>query len=166
VHIVNKKHKHDVRKRKRPPPPNRPVDRCPGCWYDLSGLTDQPCPECGMGQDQRTAIYAEFERERTANPLGLRACYELWCPVAAFAVLAVIVSRTWMAGGLAAGSLTLMALCHRLSARAQNPLDTLEEMNRFSTLRVRRRAWAAFNMVMMALAAFASVMLIFIPLTR
>lgn len=144
----------------------RPVDRCPGCWYDLSGLTVQPCPECGMTQPERSEIYAAFEREHAANLLGLRACYELWRPVAVLAVAAAVIARTPLSAGLALASVVLMILCRRLSDRARNPMDTPEEMNRFSALRVRRRAWAAFNMVAMALAALASVVLIFIPLTR
>lgn len=168
VYIDKKKHKHDKRKRRlerqqleaRRIASERPADHCPRCWYDLSGLTGQPCPECGMGQAERTGIYAEFDREHSANILGLRGCYELWRPVGLLTVVAAIISQTWASVGVALVGVSLLVLAGVISNRAQNPLDTLEEMNRFSVLRIRRRLWSAVSFVLLTIVIIASLLLL------
>ena len=64
---------------------------CPECRYNLSGLTDQPCPECGLSFDDRVQRFTSHEAEHRANVLGLQASFEFWRPIPVLTALLIVV---------------------------------------------------------------------------
>lgn len=102
-----------------------------------------------MPDARRAEIFERLQREHTANLLGLRAVYELWRPVALLSVVVALISLSLYTTVLAFVCVPVFIVTRRLSILAQNPLDTYAEMNRFSTLRVRRRVWSGVSLVLL-----------------
>ncbi len=90
--------------------PDEPIP-CPACGYDLSGLPETACPECGSAFTAETAARIRSARAAAWREVldDLHAARWLWaCVTGSVAVLAVAV---WVFGDAQAGVATLLIGC-------------------------------------------------------
>ena len=60
------------------------LKHCPRCHYPLDGLTDQPCPECGMTQIEFNELAATSLAQRGTTGFTARGNAWIWAIATAF----------------------------------------------------------------------------------
>lgn len=130
---------------------------CPGCGYNLRGLTGSACPECGKPLELRLVGATEPEHEERAIRIAL--AWPLMLGIMAilgqlFSAVAIHLAPPTAFGLHASLSLAESLTVVMLGVSAFFAMATLRKQRGTVWTPSRRRAWVAIAFVMLYISAF------------